>query len=50
MLKTIGVDHSLTDPISVNEASIVNKIANSKIFRAKIGTKTANSKSKAKNW
>ena len=49
MLKIIGVDHSLTDPISVNEVSIVNKIADSKVFRGKVGTKTAKSKSKSKN-
>ena len=45
MLKTTGVDLAITDPIIVDEDSILDGIGNSNFNRANIGTQTAKSKS-----
>lgn len=46
MMRIIGVDSSVTDPLPVNEDSTVDKIGNNKVDRTKVGIKTAKSKSK----
>ena len=48
MLKTTGVDLSAINLVSVIEDSIINKVGNSKVVRAKDCAKTAKSKNQNK--
>ena len=49
MLKTTGVDFSVANSVFVNEDSTIEKVSNSKIKRAKIGTKIVKFKNKSKS-
>ena len=46
ILRTIGVDSLTANPVLHNENTIVDKVGNSKVNRAKVGIKTVKSKSK----
>lgn len=49
MLKTIDINFLLIDPIRISRHNTNNKLGESKIMGSKVGTKTANFKSKSKN-
>ena len=49
MLKTISINLSTTDPITVVEDSTIDEIGNSEIDEAKIGAKTTKFKSQNKS-
>ena len=40
MLKTIGVDPAVTDPVTVSKNSTIDEVGKSEVNRTKIGTKT----------
>ena len=48
-MRTTGLDFATIDLVAVSKDSIINKVANSKVNRAKVDDKMAKSKSQYKN-
>ena len=49
MLRTIRIDLSTTNPVLIDKGSIMNRVGNSEVNGAKVDTKTAKYKNKAKS-